>query len=500
MGSQTESILLKNAVLCLEGRDFDNALPLLHKARGLNPDNPDILRLLAVIAAMKFDYIDALKGIDECLNLAPNNGIAHSNRGNILKELGRHEEALIAFDIAIELLPAYAEAYCNKGNVLQELYRYEDALNWYDKAIALQPSYAEAYSNKGNALGLLHRHKEAMQCYDKATAINPEYVDAYWHKALSQLPDGEFQSGWENYEARWFKSHAAKLLYSQIPRLESLKDLSGKRILIWSEQGFGDSIQFCRYIKLLSDQGAEVTFVVPNPLMNVLSSLKAYCILVSTVDNQAQFDYQSPLLSLPLVFGTTLESIPVQSPYLFSNPENRKAFEEQFKKTQNLKVGVIWNGGFRAEHPELWAVNKRRNIDLEQISKLKDTPGVDFYSLQKGEPAEAQFLARKDELWPNIVNCAPLLNDFSDTAALMECLDLIISVDTSSAHLAGALGRSVWILNRYDSCWRWLRGRTDSPWYPTATIYQQTAPGDWDGVIEKVKSDLGVLAKSHLLR
>ncbi|QWD81746.1 tetratricopeptide repeat protein [Polynucleobacter sp. MWH-S4W17] len=491
-------ILFKNSIRHIHEGQLDHAKILLVKARNLDKANSEIIRLLSVIAALEYDFINALALIDESIELSPTNGVAYSNRGNILKELFRHEEAIIALDKAISLAPDYAEAYNNKGNALQELHRYEEALLWYDNAIRLQPDYAEAYSNKGNALGLLNRYGEAMEHYDKSTAISPQYIDAYWHKALSQLPNGDFQNGWQNYESRWFKSNPVSLRFADIPRLESLSNIAGKEILIWAEQGLGDSLQFCRYIQPLSELGAHVTFLVPQPLLGCFKSLRAHCHLVDNLEMPLiKFNYQSPLLSLPLVFGTTLGSIPCEIPYLNYEQSKKEAFEKLLPNAGNLKVGVIWNGGFRTGAPMLWGVNKRRNIELDQFVALKDVPGVEFISLQKGDPAESELAARKDQVWPELINCVHLLNDFADTAALMGCLDLIISVDTSSAHLAGALGKPVWILNRYDSCWRWLRGREDSPWYPTAKIYQQKQPGNWDDVIARVRLDLNDLAQKR---
>lgn len=492
-------ILLQNALQHLQKNELDSASILLQKAQESAPNNPDVLRLLSVVSALSFDYVRALELIDKVIALTPDNAIAFSNRGNILKELNRFEEALVSLDKGITLDPAYVEAYSNKGNVLQDLHRYDEALKWYDRAIALQPNYAEAYSNKGNALGMLHRYREAMECFDMATAINPQYVDAYWHKALGQLSGGDYEMGWQNYEARWFKKDATKLLYRDIPRLEALHNVAGKKILIWAEQGLGDTIQFCRYIKPLAELGASVTFIVQKPLINTLDSLSKYCTLIDSFHSQSEnFSYQSPLLSLPLLFETRVESIPAQNSYLTCNEAKYSQFSSRLGVSKGLRVGMVWNGGFRADHPELWAVNKRRNIELEQIAKLKDIPGVVFYSLQKGDPAEAELISKKEALWPGIVNCVQWLDDFSDTAALIENLDLIISVDTSTAHLAGALGKPVWILNRYDSCWRWLRGRSDSPWYPSAKIYQQPKPGDWASVLEQVKVDLSALALNHL--
>lgn len=492
-------ILIQNALDSIKEKHYDNAEELLLKAKNLAPNNPDILRYLSVVSALKFDYIGALELIDQSIILSPNNGIAFSNKGNILKEMGRYEEALIALEKAIELEPNYFEAFSNKGNVLQEMHRLEESLICYDKAIELNPSYVEAYSNKGNALELLLRHPEAMECFDAATAINPQFIDAYWHKALGQLSSGNYEMGWQNYEARWFKNHASKLQYGNIPRLEALQNILGKKILIWAEQGLGDTLQFCRYIKSLVGLGASVTFMVQKPLIQILGSMGEYCDLVDKIDVENQrFDYQSPLLSLPLLYQTNAESIPADIPYISYDQDKKTQFESRLSKRNKLRVGVVWNGGFRADHPELWAVNKRRNIELDQIARLQEVAGVDFYSLQKGDPAESELRARKDEVWPKLINCIQWLDDFSDTAALMQCLDLIISVDTSSAHLAGALGRPVWILNRYDSCWRWLHGRSDSPWYPSATIYQQSKPGDWDEVINRVQIDLNTLALKNL--
>jgi Tfp pilus assembly protein PilF len=489
-------ILVKNALHHLQLREFDKAQKLLNQALASSPGESDVFRLMSVNSALQFKFEDALKLIDQAIELDPSNGVSYSNRGNILKELGRYEEALDDLDIAIKFLPTYAEAYNNKGNVLQERGDYKDALTWFDKAISLQFNYAQAYSNKGNCFVKLRRYEDAMGCYNVATSIDPQYADCYWAKAALQLSLGDFDNGWQNFESRWFIDSPVAFLYRQIPRLESLEDIAGKKVLIWAEQGLGDTLQFCRYIKPLFELGAQITFRVPAALLNILGVLTKFCTLVAINDVKDDgFDFQSPLLSLPLLFKTDLDSIPNQIPYLGVNQAQRSAYEQGIVNKQNLRVGLIWNGGFRAEHPELWAVNKRRNIELDQIAVLKDIPGVDFFGLQKGDPAESELAARKDQVWPELINCVHLLNDFSDTAALMDCLDLIISVDTSSAHLAGALGKPVWILNRYDSCWRWLRGREDSPWYPTAKIYQQKQPGNWDEVIARVRLDLNDLAQ-----
>ncbi|MBU3558175.1 tetratricopeptide repeat protein [Polynucleobacter sp. Nonnen-W13] len=495
IGSQ---ILLENSLQLIKTGELEKAQDLLVKGLKSLPNSPDFLRLSSVVAAMQFDFSSALNLIDRVIDLAPDYAIAYSNRGNILKDLGRYEEALSSLNKAISLQPNYAEAYCNIGNVLQDLHRNEEALSWYDNAIALDPNYAGAYNNKGNALVKLKRYQIATESYNIATAINPGYAECYYAKSMLQLSTGNFKEGWKNYEARWHLNHPVKFQFSDLVRLEHLQDISGKNILIWAEQGLGDSIQFSRYIEPLCSFGAKITFLVPDLLINIFAPLRKFCTLVSSIENQTKFDFHSPLLSLPMLFDTTLESIPSKNPYLMADPNMRDIFKGRLGDTNNFKVGVVWSGGFRVYRPELWSFNKRRNIELERIAKLKDVSGINFYSLQKGDPAESELIAKGPELWPNIIHCVKWLDDFSDTAALIENLDLIISVDTSTAHLAGALGKPVWILNRHDSCWRWLSDRSDSPWYPTAKIYQQSDPGNWDGVLEEVKTDLSALALKHL--
>jgi len=491
-------ILLKNALDCISKDRLKEAEDLLKKALGISINDPDILRLASVVAALGRDYVTALEFIDQAIFYAPLNGVAHSNRGNILKELHRYEEALCSYEKAIELMPDYAEAYNNKGNVLQDTHRYEEALIWYDQAIAINPNYFEAYCNKGNALEWLRRHDEAMVNFDKATAINPQHIDAYWQKAMNQLVSGNYELGLQNYEARWSKSNPVVFRHMDIPRLESLKDIGDKEVLVWAEQGLGDVIQFCRYIKPLALAGAKVTFDIPPQLEKVLEPLRKFCRLQSSLNpSEKSFDFQSPLMSLPLVFGTTVDTIPNEIPYLISDNDKKKKLQGIIQSSPNLKVGIVWSGGYRLIHSNGYADFQRRNIDLEQIAALKEVEGVDFYSLQKGDPAESELLMRKDEVWPELINLGSYLNDFSDTAALIDDLDLIISVDTSTAHLAGALGKPVWMLNRFDSCWRWLRGRKDSPWYPDMVIHQQDKPGDGGHVIEIVNEDLSSLSRLH---
>ncbi|MES2585368.1 MAG: tetratricopeptide repeat protein [Pseudomonadota bacterium] len=628
--------LLSQSLDYLRASNLDAAEPLLLQALSIDSNNPDTLRFLGIIYAQRKDYPRAIKYLETAIKANPQNGIAHSNLGNVLFELGQFEKALLSYDQAIALNPTYAEAWSNKGNALYELGRYkealvqhdraialnstyveawsnkgnalyelelyEEALGHHDKALALNPSYAEAWSNKGlvlnalkdfpNALahhdkalslspqsakvwinkGLSHsaqeQHQEALALYDQALKLNPslaeawtnkgnaiyalgryeesiehhqkaiqlkpdysqawynlgisytalkrhqesiasydqairlksDYAMAYWNKSLVELTIGDFHHGWQNFEARAFiKNNPLKSTYNSIPRLQNLLDLKGKKILVWSEQGLGDSIQFCRYVPELARLGAELTFLTSATLMTLMESLDGDIQIVDKCNNLSDFDFQAPLMSLPLIFNTELTTIPSASAYLSPDLTRQSMWAKKLPSTRSLKVGLVWNGGFRPDQPEMWAINERRNMPLEIIARLQHLKNIEFYSLQKGDPAESELDRSKSTIWPtnNLLNFVPDLKDFSDTAALISNLDLVISVDTSTAHLAAALGKPTWILNRYDTCWRWLEDRVDSPWYSSVTLYRQKTSGDWGGVLDLVEKDLEALAQEH---
>jgi hypothetical protein len=307
---------------------------------------------------------------------------------------------------------------------------------------------------------------------------------------------GDFAMGWELYEWRWLLAKTAlKQSLIDRPLWLGVESLKGKTILLHCEQGLGDTIQFCRYAALVAQLGATVILEVQQLLLELLSGLEGVCHVVAEGEPLPPFDYHCPLMSLPLAFRTTLGTIPADIPYIKADPSKTAYWQAKLGEHHKPRVGLVWSGGGRPNQPEVWAINERRNIPLELISRI-NSPEIDFYSLQKGEPAESELLRRKQEVWPevNFFNFAQELNDFCDTAALIDNLDLVISVDTSTAHLAAAMGKPVWILNRYDNCWRWLLDRDDSPWYPTAELYRQQRMGDWESVLEQVKTDLSKVA------
>jgi len=443
----------------------------------------------------------ALASHDEAIALKPDFAEAHSNRGLVLKEFNRIEEALASYDQAIALNPNFAEAHSNRGLVLKELNRFDEALGSYDRAIALKPDFAEAHSNRALVRQDLHQLDVALAGFDRAIALKPDFAVAYFNRAMALLMTGDFANGWRDYEWRW--RGASGPIIKDMRHLEEPcwlgeEPIAGKTILLHSEQGLGDTLQFCRYARWVADLGARVILEVQQPLHTLLAGLEGVAQVVVHGAGRPPFDYYCPLLSLPLAFKTTPATIPARVPYLRADTQKALLWHKKLGAKTKLRVGLVWSGGFRAHQPELWRINDRRNIPLARLAPLKH-PDVEFYSLQKGQPAESELADLLSRNWdgPPVSDFTGLLSDFSDTAAFVEQLDLVISVDTSTAHLAGALGKPVWILNRFDSCWRWMLDRTDSPWYPSARLYRQERHGDWYGVIARVKSDLKQLVEER---
>jgi tetratricopeptide (TPR) repeat protein len=441
---------------------------------------------------------DALASYDEAIALKPDYADAYNNRGLALRDLRRPDDVLASYDKLIRLKPDYAEAHNNRGIALRDLQRPEDALASHDRAIVLRPDYPEAYYNRGLVLQDLQRLEDALASYDKAIALKPDYAEAYVSQSFCFLLAGRFEQGWHQYE--WRKKEnkpTAPRAYPQ-PLWLGEQNIEGKTLFIHWEQGLGDLIQFCRYAKLAADIGARVILEVPKPLMSLLANLSGVAQLIEAGSPSPPFDYQCPLLSLPLAFKTTLSSIPTTIPYLKVDSGKSRLWKERLGERQKRKVGLVWSGGFRPNQPEMWFINSRRNIPLRKLAMLKH-PDIEFYSLQKGEPAESELAELMRHNWegPHMADLTDRLNDFADTAALVENLDLVITVDTSTAHLAGALGKPVWILNRFETCWRWLLDRTDSPWYPTAKLYRQEKAGHWDDVVRRIRMDLDVFSAQH---
>lgn len=441
---------------------------------------------------------DALASYGQALQLRPAYADAYTNRGNALQDLGRFAEALADHDRAIRLKPDFAEAYTNRGNALQDLGRFGEALADHDRAIELKPELVQAHTNRGNALSNLGRFTEGLSSFDRAIELGPEHAEAYWSKAICKLLIGDLAEGWRLHEWRWKNSslRMAPRNFSQ-PLWLGNEAIAGKTLLLYAEHGLGDAIQFCRYVPMAEKLGAKVILEVPSSLVSLTRTLRCGCAVVETGGELPPFDAQCPLMSLPLAFGTTLETVPADVPYLYADEEKSAYWRQRLMHSNKLKVGLVWSTG-HDERRKSVAEQKRRDIPLSALECL-NIDGVDFYSLQIGAAAVSELRTLESSNWggPKIADYTGGISDFADTAALVVNLDLIITVCTSVAHLAGALGKETWVLLQRRADWRWLLDRTDSPWYPTVTLFRQPSFNDWASVVAVVRQRLVELVGSR---
>lgn len=465
-------------------RKNDLALASYDRALVLRPGHADVFnnRGNTLLALNRVGA--ALESYDRALALRPDYPEALSNRGSVLERLGRYDEAIASYDRALALRPDFVEALYNRGNALKAIKRFGDALASYDRALALQPRYADAHNNRGQVLKEMMRYGEALKSYDAALAVQPEHVMAHCNAAALRLLTGDFSRGWFDYEWRWLKDSVIPT-YRRFPQpiWRGEESIAGKTVLIHSEQGLGDTIQFCRYVPLLAAAGARVVFEVQKPLLNLMTGLAAPAPVVVRGDELPHFDLHCPLLTLPLAFGTQLETIPPGNAYLRAPAPHLAKWQARLAGVGRPRVGLAWSGNPNHDR------DAERSIPLRALEPLLDVPGV-FISLQKElRDDDASFLRQRTDILP----LGEELEDFSDTAALMSEIDLVITVDTSIAHLAAALGRPTWILVTHVPDWRWLLNRDDSPWYPAARLFRQDATRAWDSVISRVHQALARL-------
>jgi len=452
---------------------FDRAIALRADLAEAHANRGNTLNVLK-----RFD--EALASLDRALALRPNLIEAMVNRGNALNGLKRYDEALTVYDRALSLHPGHAGAHYNRGATLHEMLRYEDALASYDRALALQANYPEAWSNRGATLYEMMRHGEALASYDRAIALQPDFPEAHWNAASLRLLCGDFRRGLAEYEWRWKYGAMALARRKFTQPLWRGEPIEGKTILLHSEQGFGDAIQFCRYAPLVSARGARVILEVDKALRALMTSLGEGVQIVSRGDMLPDFDLQCPLMSLPRAFATELETVPSAPFYLSAPPQNSTEWRERLGARKRCRIGLVWSGN--PAHKR----DQNRSIDLGALLPILDVD-ADFISLQKDvRPADAVVLGQRAD----IAQFGGALSDFSDSAALISELDLVITVDTSVAHLAGALGRPTWILLPYLPDWRWLLDRETSPWYPTACLFRQDETRAWSNVIPRVRQAL----------
>jgi tetratricopeptide (TPR) repeat protein len=462
---------------------FEEALASLDRALALRPDNAEALASRGVTLHVLRRFDEALASYDRALELRPDSAEAHSNRGVTLFELRRYAEALASCDRALALQPDFPEALSGRGNALSMLKRFEEASANYHRALALRPDYAEAHTSLGVNLHAQRRFDEALQCYERALAVRPDFAEAHYDGGLSRLLTGDFDRGWVEHE--WWREVAhfkrAERNFAQ-PRWTGSPAIAGKTILLHAEQGFGDTIQFCRYAPRVAALGARVILEVQEALRDLIRrSLDGVAQVVAKGDTMPPFDLHCPFLSLPLAFGSRLETIPHETPYLRASAQAVATWGARLPRKTRPRIGLAWSG--RPEH------NNDLNRSIDLASFLSPLGGIDatLVSLQREvRAADAIVLRERSDL----IHFGEELKDFSDTAALAANMDLVIAVDTSVAHLAGALAKPIWILLPFVPDWRWLLDRDDSPWYPTARLFRQDDSRRWDGVFARLRADL----------
>ncbi len=405
------------------------------------------------------------------------------NCGNVLKELQQWDAALACYDSAIAARPDFAEAHSNRGLLLYELGTYDAALASYDRAISAKPGFAAAFSHRGNALMQLNRWEAGIASYDRAVAISSGYAEAHFNRSLALLLAGNFERGWLDYEWRWLNEngpHFKERRHFSQPLWLGKVPIVGKTILLHSEQGLGDTLQFCRYANAVAALGARVILEVQEPLIGLLATLDGVDQVVAKGMPLPAFDFHCALLSLPLAFATRLDTIPFAGRYIRADAAKAAYWRRTLGEKTLPRIGLVWSGN--PGHSN----DRNRGVRLAEL--IEHLPAdFQYISLQKN-PREADRHTLSDN--PQILDRTDELLDFSDTAALCECLDLMISVDTSVAHLSAALGRSTWVLLPFSPDWRWLLERDDSPWYRSVRLYRSTRIGDWTSVLERVAADL----------
>ena len=465
---------------------LDEAIASYESAIAIAPNYADAYSNIANPLLELGKINQALLYLDKAIALDPNNAVAYSNRGNAFMQLGLPENALENYSKATSLAPSYAEAHSNKGRAFAELNQNLKAIECYDQAIALDPLYSVAHLNKGESYAKLGLGQDALDCFDLAQKLNPGFIAAQWNKSIILLLNGDFTNGLPLYELRW-KTSELKMKSRNFskPLWLGEESLTGKTILLHSEQGFGDTIQFCRYAKMVRNLGAKVILEVPLPLVDLLRCLDGVDELIPKDSELSDFDFHCPLLSLPLAFKTDLSSIPNTPHYLYSNQDKRKYWLNKLGASSKKRIGIVWSGSLGHSN------DRNRSLLLKDIIEYLPI-NFEYISLQK----EIREVDQAILSGSSIRHFGPELQDFSDTAAICDLMDLVISVDTSVAHLAAALGKPTWILLPFTPDWRWHLDREDSPWYPSVRLFRQSSNQQWSPVIQRVAHNLQHLSTS----
>lgn len=448
-----------------------------------DPTQFDALYAQALSAAASQDFTRAIPLYDQAIAANPTGAEPYYKRANALKDVGRLEDAVASYAQAIERKPDYAYAFCNRGAVQQKLGLLAEAVSSLDQAIALEPTDAVAHYNRALVLQDCSRWEEAVASYDRALALNPQFSGAQYNRALTLLFLGDFERGWPGFEWRW--DNAQRLAIGgarsfQEPLWLGHDPIAGKRLLLHDEAGLGDTLQFCRYAKLAAARGATVLLQVQPPLAGLLSNLEGVSQVIPAGGALPPFDYHCPMMSLPLALSTTPDTVPASRSYLQNDAAKVAQWRKRLGERTRPRVGLVWSG------------NPNNPIDPRRAIRLADwmthlPPRFEYFCLQKDIRPEDRVARDSSSL---IASFDAEIPDFTNTAALCECMDIVISVDTSVAHLSAALGQRTWVLLPAVPDWRWMRDREDTPWYPTMKLYRQKAAGDWDEVFARIAVDL----------
>ncbi|MBB15915.1 hypothetical protein CMK22_11630 [Candidatus Poribacteria bacterium] len=453
-------------------RKYDKAIEAYQKAIQIQPDFIEAYNNLGVAFKKKGELNSATQVYYQALRIQPDFAEAHRNLGDILQKQGEYDKAIEAYQKAIQIQPDYAAAYNNLGIAWQKQGKLEQAVQIYNKTLVIRPNYPQAYNNLANTLKEQGKLQEAVQVYHKAIEINPSYIDAHKNLGIVLLLQGDFQRGWQEYE--WRLKPDDLCSGNRARTRWDGSSLSGKTILLYAEQGFGDTIQFIRYVHLLMEYDTKILVECQPELLQLFGNIGAIQKTIAVGQSLPKFDVNASLLSLPSILGTDLSSIPAKIPYLYVKSQSNTDLE----MPSEYKVGVVWAGNLK--HPD----DNNRSVGLQQFSVLFDVVNCQFFSLQVGNRRDDIIrYSYSDEITDLGVN----FSDFFDTAVAISELDLVISVDTAVAHLAGALGKPVWVLLPFVPDWRWLLEREDTPWYPTMRLFRQTNTRDWAEVLKKVR-------------
>lgn len=484
------------------------------------PKQPQALHLFGAIAYQKKQYNVAIELIGKAIEANPQNPQFHNTLGAALRAIGKFQEAIICYQRAVSIKPDYTEAYNNMGNAFFSQRRYADAVEKYNQVVSLNPDYIEAYNSMAVALQYQGKYDAAMEKCNQALSLKPDYAEAYntmasvllkkglyaeaienYRQALRLKPDyadahvnlgmilllgGSFQEGWAEYQ--WRVKAKKGLIYPHLYELPCWdgSPFVGKRLLVHYEQGLGDNIQFVRYLPMVKSRGGTVICEMLKPLIGLLHGFPGIDDLIDASSKRKRhdkFDFYVPFLELPRIFGTTLETIPADVPYLYADSTKIEYWRQRLVGAA-FKVGIVWAG--KPAHTE----DSSRSCMLRHFVPLSKIPGVRLYGLQKGEAAgQVKDLTGKI----SITDLADELNDFEDTAGVIENLDLVISVDTAVLHLAGAMCKPAWAILPFTPDFRWMLSREDSPWYPTVRLFRQSRYGNWDDVFQRLTEELKIL-------